>query len=105
MNAAKTLLNFVLAGTLLGILVASWAGPHFIGWYNETPLATQTMCNLPQVVRNVSSDLLTWQTIGAGIGAAAFLALGILFTLRGNRKAREQEAQTPPPAAPSQTAP
>lgn len=105
MNAAKTLLNFVLAGTLLGILVASWAGPHFIGWYNETPLATQTMCNLPQVIRHVSSDLLTWQTIGAGVGAAVFLVLGIVFTVRANRKAREQETQTPPPAAPSQTAP
>ncbi|MCP3163456.1 hypothetical protein [Myxococcus qinghaiensis] len=105
MNAAKTLLNFVLGGALLGILVASWAGPHFIGWYNETPLATQTMCNLPQVIRQVSSDLLTWQTIGAGVGAAVFLVLGILFTVRSNRKAREQQTRTPPPAAPPQTTP
>ncbi|NVJ28785.1 MULTISPECIES: hypothetical protein [Myxococcus] len=105
MNAAKTLLNFVLGGALLGILIASWAGPHFIGWYNETPLATQTMCNLPQVIRHVSSELLTWQTIGAGVGATVFLVLGILFTIRSNRKAREQETRTPPPAAPAETAP
>jgi len=97
MNTAKTLLNFVLAGTLLGALVASWVGPHAIGWYNETPLATQTMCNLPEVVRNVTSQLLTWQVIGAGIGAAVFLALGILFTLRMNKKARPPSS--PPPAA------
>ncbi|MFY2556140.1 hypothetical protein ACN469_00695 [Corallococcus terminator] len=103
MNTAKTLLNFVLAGALLGILVASWVGPSAIGWYNETPLATQTMCNLPQVIQKVSSDLLGWQSVGAGIGAAVFLVLGILFTVSMNRKARRQE--TPPPGAPSQTAP
>ncbi|MCP3098308.1 hypothetical protein LZ198_05375 [Myxococcus sp. K15C18031901] len=96
MNTAKTLLNFVLVGTLLGAVVASLVGPHAIGWYNETPLATQTMCNLPQVVRNVTSQLLTWQVIGAGIGAAAFLALGVVFTLRMKKK-----AQARPPAPPS----
>jgi hypothetical protein len=101
MNTAKTLLNFVLAGTLLGILVASWAGPTFIGWYNETPLATQVMCNLPEVVRNVSASLLTWQATGAGIGAVVFLVLGILVARRASRRARLEKT---PPAAPGATA-
>ncbi|WP_342378224.1 hypothetical protein NVS55_02610 [Myxococcus stipitatus] len=105
MNAAKTLLNFVLSGTLLGVLVASWAGPHFIGWYNETPLATQTMCNLPKVVHEVTSTLLTWQMVGAGIGAVVFLVLGILFSVRANRKAQREGTHTPPPPATSQPAP
>ncbi|MCP3065477.1 hypothetical protein LXT21_42610 [Myxococcus sp. K38C18041901] len=102
MNAAKTLLNFVLLGTLLGVLVASWVGPNYLGWYNETPLATQTMCNLPEVIRNVTTDLIHYQTIGAGVGALVFLVLGVLFVLRANRKAKDLGA--PPPAAP-QTAP
>ncbi|MBZ4395530.1 hypothetical protein OWM54_18400 [Myxococcus sp. MISCRS1] len=102
MNAAKTLLNFVLLGTLLGVLVASWVGPNYLGWYNETPLASQTMCNLPEVIRNVTTDLIHYQTIGAGVGAFIFLVLGVLFVMRANRKARDTGA--PPPAAP-QTAP
>lgn len=105
MNAAKTLLNFVLLGTLLGILVASWVGPNYLGWYNETPLATQTMCNLPEVIRNVTSDLIHYQTIGAGVGALAFLVLGVLFVLRANRKARDSHPGAPPPPAAPQTAP
>ena len=81
MNTAKTLLNFVLSGALLGILVASWAGPNFIGWYNETPLAAQA--------------------VGAGIGALVFLVLGILFARRATRRARLEKT---PPAAPGATA-
>ncbi|MBZ4420270.1 hypothetical protein [Myxococcus sp. RHSTA-1-4] len=108
MNTAKTLLNFVLAGALLGIAAASWIGPSFLGWYNETPYATQTMCNLPEVIRKTASDVLTYQAVGAGIGAFVMLVLGVLFVRRASRRARMQAGQTPPtappPAAPRATA-
>ncbi|WP_163997648.1 hypothetical protein [Pyxidicoccus caerfyrddinensis] len=104
MNTAKTLFNFVLAGALLGIVVASLVGPAFLGWYNETPFATQTVCNLPQVIRGTTSSLLTYQAIGAGIGALVMLILGVLFVRRAGRRAREQAGTTPPPATPSATA-
>jgi len=103
MNVAKTLLNFVLAGALLGIVVASWLGPSFLGWYNETPYATQTMCNLPDVIRRTSASLLSYQATGAGIGGFVMLVLGILFVRRANRRARAQAGQTPP-ATPGATA-
>jgi hypothetical protein len=103
MNTAKTLLNFVLAGALLGIVVASWMGPAFLGWYNETPFATQTMCNLPEVIRRTTGSLLTYQAIGSGIGGLVMLVLGILFVRRASRRARAQVEQTPP-ATPGATA-
>jgi hypothetical protein len=103
MNVAKTLLNFVLAGALLGIVVASWLGPSFLGWYNETPYATQTMCNLPDVIRRTSASLLSYQATGAGIGGFVMLVLGILFVRRASRRARAQAGQTPP-ATPGATA-
>jgi hypothetical protein len=103
MNVAKTLLNFVLAGALLGIVVASWLGPSFLGWYNETPYATQTMCNLPDVIRRTSASLLSYQATGAGIGGFIMLVLGILFVRRASRRARAQAGQTPP-ATPGATA-
>ncbi|WP_426756562.1 hypothetical protein [Myxococcus sp. Y35] len=96
MNAAKTLLNFVLVGALLGVVVASWMGPNYLGWYNETPYATQTMCNLPEVIRKTSADLISYQVIGGGVGAALFLVLGVLFVRRTHRRARPQADQTPP---------
>lgn len=97
MNAAKTLLNFILAGALLGFVVASWLGPNYLGWYNETPYATQTMCNLPEVVRKTSADLISYQVIGGGVGAGLFLILGVVVVRRSHRKARMQAGQTPPP--------
>lgn len=98
MNTAKTLLNFVLAGALLGIIAASWLGPAFLGWYNETPYATQTVCNLPDVIRKTSSEVLTYQAVGAGIGSVVMLVLGVLFVRRASRKARMQAGPTPPTA-------
>ncbi len=103
MNAAKTLLNFILAGALLGAVVASWLGPNYLGWYNETPYATQTMCNLPEVIRKTSADLISYQATGGGVGAAAFLVLGVLFVRRTHRRARSEANQTPP-AGPTATA-
>ncbi|NVJ17462.1 hypothetical protein [Myxococcus sp. AM010] len=103
MNAAKTLLNFVLAGALLGVVVASWLGPHYLGWNNETPYATQTMCNLPEVIRQTSADLISYQVIGGGAGAGLFLILGGLFVRRTHQRARGQAGQTPPPTEPRAT--
>ncbi|ADO75651.1 hypothetical protein [Stigmatella aurantiaca] len=98
MAVLKTLLTFMLAGALLGNLATTLAAPHFMEWYNATPLATQTVCNLPQVVRDVTGDLIRAQFIGAGAGAALFLVLGILFV-----RARARKQRTQPPAAPTPT--
>jgi hypothetical protein len=97
----KTVLTFMLAGAFLGNLVASLAAPHFMEWYNSTSLATQTMCNLPQVVRDVSDQLIRAQLIGSGVGAVASLVLGVLFV---RARTRKQQATPPPPAAPTPAA-
>jgi hypothetical protein len=94
----KTVLTFMLAGALLGNLVATFVAPSFMEWYNSTPLASQTMCNLPQVVRDVTSQLIRTQFIGSGIGAVVFLVLGIVF-LRA--QAKRQKALPPQPPAPT----
>jgi hypothetical protein len=99
MAKLKTVLTFMLAGALLGNLVATFTAPMFIEWYNSTPLAAQTMCNLPQVVRDVSSQLIRTQFIGSGIGAVVFLVLGIVF-LRARAK-RQQALPPQPPVTPT----
>lgn len=95
MVKVKTVLTFMLAGAFLGNLVASLTAPHFMEWYNTAALATQTMCNLPQVVRDVSDQLIRAQLIGTGIGTVAFLVLGIFFV---RARSRKQQATTPPQA-------
>lgn len=99
MEKLKTVLTFMLGGAFLGNLVATFVAPRFMAWYNSTPLASQTMCNLPQVVQDVSSQLIRSQLIGSGIGAVVFLVLGILAV---RARTRKQNA-TPPPTAPTPT--
>jgi len=96
----KTVLTFMLAGALLGNVVATLVAPSFMEWYNSTPLAKQTMCDLPQVVRDVTSQLIRTQFIGSGIGAVVFMVLGIVFL---QARAKRQKAM-PPPQPPAPTA-
>jgi uncharacterized membrane protein YfcA len=100
MAKLKTVLTFMLAGAFLGNVVATFIAPQFMEWYNSTPLASQTMCNLPQVVHDVTSQLIRAQFIGSGIGAVLFLVLSIFFLRARARK----QATPPPPAAPKPTA-
>jgi len=100
MPKLKTVLTFMLAGAFLGNLVATFAAPRFMEWYNSTPLASQTMCNLPQVVHDVTSQLIRAQFIGSGIGAVLFLVLGIVYV---QARAKKQQQAPTPPAAPTPT--
>ncbi|RKH65400.1 hypothetical protein [Corallococcus aberystwythensis] len=98
MAVFKTFLIFILAGTLLGTFIASLAAPSYIEWNNSTPLATQTMCNLPEVVRNVTASLMHSQLMGAAIGAGVGLVAAILVAVRARSRAKQRPG-SPPPAA------
>jgi hypothetical protein len=102
MATLKTLLTFILAGAFLGLATASWAGPHFLTWYNTAPLGAQTMCDLPKVIQGVTADLLRYQLIGTLTGAGAFLVLGIVFVVWRNKR---QKLTQQPPAPPTQPHP
>ncbi|NNB87488.1 hypothetical protein HJC10_11890 [Corallococcus exiguus] len=98
MAMLKTFLIFILAGTLLGTFIASLAAPSYIEWNNSTPLATQTMCNLPEVVRSVTASLMHSQLMGAAIGAGVGLVAAILVVVRARSRAKQRPG-SPPPAA------
>jgi hypothetical protein len=97
MAKLKTLLTFMLAGAFLGLAGASWLGPKWLEWDNTTRLAsTQTVCNLPEIIRDVTAQLLQMQLIGTLVGAGVALVVGFLF-LRARAKREGKEA---PPTAP-----
>ena len=102
MPMLKTVLTFMLVGALLGNVVASLVAPSYLAWNNSAPQAAQTICNLPQVIQNTSSDLIKAQLTGSGIGAVILLVVGIVF-VRARAKKEKQQA-TPPPAPPAPTA-
>lgn len=90
MAALKTILAFTVAGTLVGAVVASLIAPGFLTWYNTPGDATaQTMCACAPLVRSTAEQLIRGQLIGAGVGAAVFFIVGVLF-VRGRALRRKQ---------------
>jgi hypothetical protein len=89
----KTLLNFLLAGALLGVVVASVVVPPALSWYT-TPgglpegAQIQALVEIPEVIRYSTGRLLRWQAIGGAIGAVAGLGGSILLARRNRLKAR-----------------
>ena len=87
MSSAKTILTLMMVGALLGAVVASFVVPPVLGWYNEPGAISpgkpvETLCNVPDLIRYATRRLLEGQLVGAAIGAAIFLVLGIILTRR-----------------------
>ncbi|HJZ78546.1 MAG TPA: hypothetical protein VKE51_42755 [Vicinamibacterales bacterium] len=100
-------LVLLLAGALVGAVVASWIVPPALAWYT-TPgglprgAEVQAVVQISEVIRYSTSRLIRGQLIGAGIGAAIGLALGIVIDVRARRQTRLPSApptpRTPTPA-------
>ncbi|XXF78643.1 hypothetical protein P2318_02490 [Myxococcaceae bacterium GXIMD 01537] len=101
MNLLKTILAFLFAGAWLGGAVASWAGPSMLEWYNtqSAEFGTQTVCNVPHIIRLVTGKLISYQLIGSGIGAAAGLILAVLLARALARRRAAKQPSEPTAAA------
>jgi hypothetical protein len=85
----KTVLIVVLAGALLGVVVASYIVPPALSWYSSpgglpAGAQIQAVVQIPEVIRYATTKLMRGQLIGGGIGAAVGLVIGILMV--GKRK-------------------
>jgi|SRR5689334_14138071 len=86
----KTVVIFVLVGTLLGVAVASYIVPPTLAWYS-TPgglpagAQIQALVQIGDVIRYTTGKLIRGQMIGGGIGALLGLAGGILFVRRTSK--------------------
>jgi hypothetical protein len=99
MNMFKTLLAWLFAGAWLGGALASWFGPNFLEWYNtaSAEFGTQMVCDVPKIIRLVTSKLINYQLIGSAIGAVAGLVVGLLVT----RALTKRGAAKAPPSTPA----
>ena len=102
MALLRTVLTLMLAGALLGGIIAGYMAPKYLEWNTTSPYATTTQCDLPAVVRQVAADILQSQAVGAASGAGAGLVLGLVLGLRGRNK---RKAAAPPPVTPTPPAP
>ena len=83
----RRILAFMLAGAILGAVVASFVVPPLLSWYNEPGAIApgrqvETLCNLPELIRYASKRLLIGQLVGAVIGALIFLFPGLAVARR-----------------------
>lgn len=83
----KTVLMFMMAGALVGIIAASLVVPPALSWYTAPGglpkgARIQAVVEIPEVIRYATSRLMHGQAIGGGCGAALGLLLGIVIVRR-----------------------
>ena len=99
----KTTLILVLAGALLGVVVASYVVPPALAWYTAPGglpqgAQIQAVVQISEVIKYATSKLLHAQLIGGAIGAAFGLIAGIFVAIQ---KRRPVGAAVPPPPTPT----
>lgn len=102
MAAMKTVTIFALAGALLGVVIASLIAPSALSWYatpGGLPQGTQiqALVQIEEVIKYATGKLITYQTIGGGIGAVLGLIGGIAVIRKKPVPVTPQEPVTPPP--------
>ena len=85
----KTVLIFVLAGALIGVITASLIVPPALSWYTAPGglprgAQIQAVVEIPEVIRYATSRLMNGQAIGGACGAALGLLVGIFFVRRNS---------------------
>jgi hypothetical protein len=90
----RTILNFFVAGALLGVLAVTLAYPRFRVWYN-TP-ATKALCDCAETTRQTAEALINAQMTGCAVGAGLGGLGGLAFL-----SMRRKKAVASPPAAPA----
>src|SRR5213075_3241440 len=83
----KTTLILMLAGALIGVVVASFVVPPALAWYTAPgglPQGTQiqALVQIPEVIRYATSQLMHGQLIGGAIGAGLGLIGGLVLHFR-----------------------
>jgi hypothetical protein len=100
----KTIAICILAGALVGVIVASYIVPPALSWYSAPGglpqgAQIQAVVQIPEVIRYATGKLLRWQTIGGGIGAALGLVGGIMIVRRSRGRVSAAAATPARPSA------
>jgi hypothetical protein len=78
--ALKTVGVFAAIGALVGNALATLTAPVYYTWYNTAGIgSTQSLCDQAVLSKQIFNQLIKAQLVGTGVGALAFVVLGILF--------------------------
>lgn len=89
MNFLRAVLNFVVAGALLGVLGTTLVFPRYMAWDN-TPGQGKALCDCAETTRQTADRLVSAQLTGCAVGAVVGAIGGIAFAVvRRKKKAAE----------------
>lgn len=90
MKTFRNAITALFGGALLGIIVAAFAGRHWIPWY-YTPAGGSAQCSCQALSTGVAQSMMEWELIGALVGAVVSMLLYFVvanaLAHRRNRKA------------------
>jgi len=87
----KTTIILVLAGAIIGAVIASYVVPPALAWYTAPGglpegAQIQAIIQITEVIRYSTGRLIRGQLIGAAIGATVGLIVGIALGVRSRPK-------------------
>lgn len=82
----RTVMNFVVAGALVGVLSVTILGPRFIQWDNTVGGGNNAMCICSEKARQGADTIIGYQMNGLAIGAAVGLIGGIAWFVVRRKK-------------------
>jgi hypothetical protein len=87
----KTTIILVLAGAIIGAVIASYVVPPALAWYTAPGglpegAQIQAIVQIPEVIRYSTGRLIRGQLIGGAIGATIGLVVGIALGVRSRPK-------------------
>src|SRR6476620_6585154 len=87
----KTTIILVLAGAIIGAVIASSVVPPALAWYTAPGglpegAQIQAIVQIPEVIRYSTGRLIRGQLIGGAIGATVGLIVGIALGVRSKPK-------------------
>jgi hypothetical protein len=80
MNLLRVVLNFVVAGALLGVLAATLIAPRYMAWDN-TPGQGKALCDCADTTRQTADRLVSAQLSSCAGGAVLGGLLGVAFVV------------------------
>jgi hypothetical protein len=92
MALLRSVMNFLVAGALLGVLASTVAYPRFMAWDN-TPAFGKALCDCAETTRQTADRLINAQMIGCVSGAGVGAVAGLVFAMM--RRKKVADAQKP----------
>jgi hypothetical protein len=95
----RRVLNFVIAGALLGVLLVSYVGPPYIKWDSSgSGAGVDARCLCAETARQGADKIIAYQMNGLAAGAVGGMLIGMLWAFMRRGKGGKAPVESTPKA-------